>query len=228
MPEVERAVAAGRVAHDGRERLPRRRAQLPAAPRRRDVREENNGSECEIEFAEHDTNLKVPSSKFKVQSSKPVTFVGSRFQVSLQLETWNLELGIYCRPLYLLFPAPLGRRGVEFFEDAPLVDPCGRRRRLEAGLFGRSERVVALKPQRDLLVRDQLQGDGRRVAAVAELVRDAHLARVLDVDDLELRGAGRAALADRHDDQFARTVCAELRDEARAHVALNVVDLLVL
>src|SRR2546423_8930511 len=166
--------------------------------------------------------------KFQVSSSKFQACDVRRFKVSSQPSTWNLELGTYCRPLYLLFPAPLGRRGVEFFEDAPLVDPCGRRRRLEAGLFGRSERIVALKPQRDLLVRDQLQGDGRRVAAVAELVRDAHLARVLDVDDLELRGAGRAALADRHDDDLARTVCAELRDEARAHVALDVVDLLVL
>src|SRR5947209_5130699 len=122
------------------------------------------------------------------------------------------------------FPAALRRRGAKLIEDAPLVNPRGRRRLLEARLLLLAEAVVALKAERDLFVRDELQRDGRRVAAVAELVRDAHLARVLDVDDLELRGAGRAALADRHDDQLARTVSAELRDEARAHVALDGID----
>src|SRR5438270_4788395 len=123
------------------------------------------------------------------------------------------------------FPAALRRRGAKLIEDAPLVNPRGRRRLLEARLLLLAEAVVALKAERDLFVRDELQRDGRRVAAVAELVRDAHLARVLDVDDLELRGAGRAALADRHDDDLARSVSAELGDEARAHVALDVVDL---
>src|SRR5437588_5996370 len=123
------------------------------------------------------------------------------------------------------FPAALRRRGVELIEDAPLVNPRGRRRLLEARLLLLAEAVVALKAERDLFVRDELQRDGRRVAAVAELVRDAHLARVLDVDDLELRGAGRAAGVDRHDDDLPGTVGAELSDEVRRHVILDVVNL---
>src|SRR5215207_5417918 len=43
MPEVERAVAAGRVAHVRRELLPRRRADLPAAPRRDAVEHQRAG-----------------------------------------------------------------------------------------------------------------------------------------------------------------------------------------
>src|SRR5688572_10986475 len=53
MPEVERAVAAGRVAHVGGERLPRRGRQLPAAPSGRAVEQQQARAQDEIEFAEH-------------------------------------------------------------------------------------------------------------------------------------------------------------------------------
>src|ERR1044072_2372678 len=53
MPEVEGAVAARRLAHVGRQHLPRRGRHLPTAPRRHDVDQQESAAEHEIKFAEH-------------------------------------------------------------------------------------------------------------------------------------------------------------------------------
>src|SRR2546423_13436783 len=128
MPEVERAVAAGRVAHVGREHLPRRRAQLPAAPSRRDVREENNRSDDEIEFAEHDTKPQGPGVRGR----------GAGVVVCYRPPAPDT------RPPFL-FSTTLRRRGFDFFKDASLVNPSGRRRLLKARLVLLSEAGVALQ-----------------------------------------------------------------------------------
>src|ERR1700750_1973417 len=72
MPEVERAVAAGRVAHVGRKLLARRQRHLPTCPRSRRVEQQRADAQDQIEVTQHNfSNAEVIlSAEVRVQSDE--------------------------------------------------------------------------------------------------------------------------------------------------------------